>query len=142
MKNNPIGLLLVVGDDLLLSCCQRLDAFVEMGRFVCRDGRFSAPGSDASSDVCPFCGARNLLRHNMDGTPREDPSTCRRDLQEYLDGLGERASGVMDVGNDHMRSNGGIVDTMTGGLGSMYSGMRLKADMFKRAIEALERAGY
>ena len=137
MLKAPIGKLLMIDDKMALCCCQRLLSQYNMERFVCVDSHLSLPDTDMRLDACPFCGTKNMLLYGADG-PREDPRTCRDDLEEYIESTTGRMNGVRSVGNEHLAETGGVVDSTVSSMGIMYQGIRMKIDMVKDAMTMLD----
>lgn len=137
MLRAPIGKLLMINDRMVLCCCQRLLTQYNAEVFVCKDSRLSLPDMDMSLDTCPYCGSRNILLYDAEG-PREDPRTCRNDLEEYIESTTGRMNGVRSIGNEHLAETGGVVDSTASGMGFMYHNIKMKVDMVKDALNILD----
>lgn len=94
---DPTGMLLISDGELWLCCCRELDEALSGQLFYMRSQLFDARSYEddeiicGSSDVCPFCGARNMLRYGHDGS-NLDWTTWYRDLNVFAGEMKERLS--------------------------------------------------
>ena len=94
---DPTGMLLISDSKLCLCCCKELDEALREQIFYMRSQLFDARSYEddeiicGSSDVCPFCGARNMLRYGHDGS-NLDWTTWYRDLNVFAGEMKERLS--------------------------------------------------
>jgi len=137
MLTAPVGKLLIIDDDMALCCCQRLLTQYNANKFICRNNRITIPGGESGLESCPICGARNILLYDGD-TPREDPRTCRNELEDYIVSTTARMNGVRTAGNEHLSATGGKVDTVAGSMGALYHGINQKIGIVKDAIALLD----
>ena len=94
---DPTGMLLISDSKLCLCCCKEPDEALREQLFYMRSQLFDARSYEddeiicGSSDVCPFCGARNMLRYGHDGS-NLDWTTWYRDLNVFAGEMKERLS--------------------------------------------------
>lgn len=102
-----MGLLLIENGKLHLCCCgETSEAIGRVDLYPLRSQLFDlyyAGGPDilggTSSDVCPFCEAKNMLRYGTDGS-RLDYTTWHEDLERFAEDLGEKLEDLRRMRDD------------------------------------------
>ena len=102
-----MGLLLIENGKLHLCCCREASEAIRMvDMYPLRSQLFDlyyAGGPDllggTSSDICPFCGAKNILRYGTDGS-HLDYTTWHDDLERFAEDLREKLDELERTGDD------------------------------------------
>ena len=161
---DPTGMLLIGKGELWLCCCEELDEALEGQLFYMRSQIFDAHSYEddeiicGASDVCPFCGARNMLRYGHDGS-RLDWTAWYRDLKVFAGEMRERLSELEAERTRISETLGWMVEVLPGKCGSgslsddavsdadMIFGniddaigrLRTRVELLEKAVEGLRR---